>query len=308
MRVLVTGGTGFIGREVVKALACHDHVVTVLARRPISVPDGVQLKSGSILDATSLKAALKGQEAVIHLVGIITEAREQTYERIHSQGTAHVLEAAQGAGVQRWLQMSALGTRPNAVARYHQSKWVAEELVRNSPIAWTIHRPSLVHGPGDGFINLFNKIASLSPCILLPGGGKNLLQPVTVQDVAQCFVRSLSCSTTVHQTYDVCGVDRLTMRRVVETLLEVTKRRRFILPLPAVIASISAKLGEFLYPAITGHGPPLNRDQLLMLREDNIGDPEPMKRDMGITPSPFKQALQEWLIPVGVPGETTPGM
>jgi uncharacterized protein YbjT (DUF2867 family) len=296
MRVLVTGGTGFIGREIVKGLVSQNHVVTVLARRPVTVPDGVLIKRGSILDATSLKAAMVRQEAVLHLVGIITEAREQTYERVHTQGTANVLETANAAGVQRWVQMSALGTRLKAVARYHQSKWAAEELVRNNPIPWTIHRPSLVHGPGDGFINLFNKIASFSPCILLPGGGKNLLQPVTVHDVAQCFIRCLTSPSTLGRTYDVCGADRLTMRRAIEILLEVTHRRRLILPLATELASVPARLGEIFYPAITGHGPPLNMDQLRMLAEDNVGDPEAMKRDMGIIPLPFKQALQEWLI------------
>lgn len=171
--------------------------------------------TGDVLDPASLVAAMKDVNAVVHLVGIIHETPRVSFEQAHVEATANVLAAACVAGVTRFVHMSALGTRPEAVSRYHQTKWAAEELVRQSGLDWTILRPSLIYGPGDKSLNFL--AAFLRPPFdfwnfyTLPnlGGGTARVQPISVDEVAQSFVRALSNSAAVGKTYDVCGMESL---------------------------------------------------------------------------------------------------
>ena len=151
MRVFVTGATGFVGREILSRLHVAGHFVRILARNPRSrrVQEllkhySAEVHGGDVLDAASLEGSLKDMEAVIHLVGIISEIGRNTFENIHARGTENIVTAARNAGIRRFVQMSALGTRPNAASRYHQSQWAAEEFVRQSGLAWTIFRPSII--------------------------------------------------------------------------------------------------------------------------------------------------------------------
>jgi NADH dehydrogenase len=295
MRVLVTGGSGFVGRAVVAELRAHGFGIRVLARGTRGVVDGVETVRGSVADGTGLEEACRGCDAVIHLVGIIAEVGTQTYRRVHVDGTRNLLAAARVAGIRRWVQMSALGTRAGAVAEYHRTKWEAEELVRGSGLEWTIHRPSIVFGPGDGFAGFFERMSRWSPVLPLIGGGGMQFQPIAVEDVATCFVRALGRTSAVGKTYDLCGRERFTLRAILERVLEVTGRRRLLLPVPWAIAGIQAWMAEWVFAGILGKTPPLNRDQLRMLREDNIGDPGPMIRDYGLEPSGFGLGLRRAL-------------
>ena len=139
MKVLVTGATGFVGGEIVRELHQAGHSICFLARNPgdrcaqeLISHYAAEIKTGNVLEAESLTGAVSGVDAVIHLVGIISEAGESTFENVHTRGTQNMIAAAQKAGVKRFIHMSALGTRPNAVSRYHKSKWAAEEAVRQS--------------------------------------------------------------------------------------------------------------------------------------------------------------------------------
>ena len=165
MRVLVTGATGFVGREVLRQLHHQGHSIRILARNLASRQAqeatsrwGAELHRGDVLEPASLEGALNGIEAVIHLVGIISEVGESAFEKVHTRGTQNMVAATRQASIRRFIHMSALGTRPNAASRYHRSKWAAEELVRSSGADFTIFRPSLIYGPEDQFINLFAKI------------------------------------------------------------------------------------------------------------------------------------------------------
>ena len=196
MKVLVTGATGFVGREIVRQLHAAGHTIRILARSPHSprVQEavsrcGAEVHPGDVLDAASLDGALNGMDAVIHLVGIISEVGESTFENVHTRGTGNMVAAARQAGVRRFVHMSALGTRPNAVSRYHQTKWAAEELVRHSGLDFTIFRPSLIYGPEDQFVNLFARMIRLSPVVPLMGSPRARFQPVPVETVAAAFVR-----------------------------------------------------------------------------------------------------------------------
>jgi uncharacterized protein YbjT (DUF2867 family) len=299
MKVFVTGGTGFVGREVVRQLLAEGHTVRILARlsNADGLPAGVEVKRGDVTDPASFADGMTGVDAVIHLVGIISECGAGTYENVHTVGTAGILANSMSAGVRRFIQMSALGTRPGATSRYHRSKWAAEELVRKSGLDWTIFRPSVIYGPEDHFVNLFARISRWSPALPVIGDGKTKLQPGPVGDVARCFVASLSEPRSIGQTYDLCGADRLTLPEVLDAILEVAGRLRIKLRIPMPIAKLQAAALETIYPLVLRRAPPLNRDQLIMLGEDNVGDPQPANALFGLKPVSFREGIAAYLRP-----------
>jgi len=179
MKVFVTGASGFVGEEILQQLHQAGHSIRILARNPhstqaqnLAAKYGAKLHPGNVLDAPSLKGSLTNIDAVIHLVGIISEIGSNTFENVHIGGTQNVVAAAQSAGVGRFIHMSALGTRPNAAACYHQSKWAAEQIVRNSGLDYTIFRPSIIYGPRDHFVNLFARLSRFSPILPVMGDGR----------------------------------------------------------------------------------------------------------------------------------------
>ena len=233
---------------------------------------------GNILDSASLGPALDGTDAVIHLVGIISEIGENTFENVHTRGTQNLLAAARSAGIKRFVHMSALGTRPNAVSRYHKTKWAAEEAVRNSALDYTIFRPSLIFGPQDQFVNLFAKIIRFSPIVPILADDRAHFQPVAIEDVASAFVRALNEPKSIGQTYDLCGPEALTLRQIVDAICRAMGRRRLKLRVPLFLSRLQANFLEFIFPLLFGKAAPLNRDQLIMLHEDNPGQPQPANR------------------------------
>ena len=300
MRVLITGATGFVGRAVCEAVVREGHSVRRMARgnrsQALDTPN-VSMESvrGSVLCPEDLRRALQGCDAVIHLVGIIGEIGDQTFERVHQEGTLRVVEAALACGVRRMVHMSALGTRPSAVSRYHQTKWAAEEAVRASGLDWTVFRPSVIYGPGDGFVNLFARMSRWSPVLPVIGQGTALLQPVSVEGVAQAFARALNSKDAVHQTYDLCGPDRLTLPQVLQAILRVTRRRRLIARIPRSLAWYPTAVLEQVFPRILRRPAPLSRDQILMLEEDNVGHPEAAERDFQIRSIHFAEGIGAFL-------------
>jgi uncharacterized protein YbjT (DUF2867 family) len=302
MKVFVTGASGFVGQEILRQLHGAGHAVRILARHPRSndvqadaARYGLEVHSGNVLDASSLAGALDSIDAVIHLVGIISEVGANTFENVHTRGTENLVVAAQKAGVKRFIQMSALGTRPKAVARYHRSKWAAEEFVRQSGLDWTIFRPSIIYGPRDHFVNLFAGISRWSPVLPVMGSGQAKLQPVPVGDVAACFAGALTTPQSSGQTYDLCGPEVLSFVGVLDNILAATGRKRLKLHIPMGLARFQAALLEFISPRLLGKAPPLNRDQLLMLNEDNVGNPEPANALFGVNPIPFRKGIEAYL-------------
>lgn len=297
MDVVVTGGTGFVGREVVRQLVRTGHRVRTLSRNGGSSAPGVTGFRGSILQPSTATPAFEGAQAVIHLVGIIAELKDQTFSHVHQEGTEAALEAARQAGIQRFVHMSALGTRPNAVSRYHQTKWAAEERVRNSGLAWTVFRPSLIYGPGDGFVNLFDRMARWSPVLPVIGSGMSQVQPVAVEDVARAFTQALIRPECHQRTLDLCGPDALPFRDLLRLILKVSHRHRMVLPMPLPWARLQALIMEWAFPQLLGVASPLTRDQILMLQENNIGDPRPAGLLLDWTPCPLQAGLERMLSP-----------
>jgi len=191
--------------------------------------------------------------------------------------------------------MSALGTRANAVSRYHKSKWAAEEAVRKSGLDFTIFRPSLIYGPKDHFVNLFAKIIRWSPIVPVLGRPDAKFQPVSVEAVAASFVKALTEPKSIGRTFDLCGPETLTMPELLDSILAVMRRRRLKLNVPDWISKVQAAFLEFVFPHLLRRPTPLNRDQLIMLREDNVGDGKVGRELFGWEEIGFKQAISRYL-------------
>jgi NADH dehydrogenase len=256
---------------------------------------GVEIHVGNILNPESLRGALKEIDAVIHLVGIISEVGEGTFENVHVRGTENVVAAAHEAGVKRFIHMSALGTRANAVSRYHRTKWEAEEIVRGSGLEFTIFRPSLIFGPRDMFVNLFAKMIRFSPIVPIIGRKDAKFQPVAIETVAGAFVKSLTETRAIGQTFELAGSETFTMSEIVDEILAVMNRKRLKVHVPAAISRIQAGFLELLFPKILRKGAPLNRDQLIMLQEDNVGNALPANELFRLRPVAFREGIGKYL-------------
>jgi len=266
--VFVTGGTGFVGRSIVRRLLSQGERVRLLDRgkqHRFVQDEKIEWIRGEIGSRESLLHGVKGADAVIHLVGILVEPDGQTFEKLHIEGTQNVVEAMRQSGVRRLLHMSALGTRPNAASRYHQTKWQAEALVQSSSLDATIFRPSLIFGREDRSVNLLAKWASYSPVVPVLGPGENRLQPVWVEDVSDCFVRALKNPTSHGKRYALCGPQTYTFNELVDLILQIKKISRPKIHLPIWAMRGPAGLTERIFLR-----PPLTRDQLILLQEDNI--------------------------------------
>ncbi len=298
MKVLLTGGTGFVGRAMLPHLVSAGHEVRLLARRPdapaartLASSPAISIVTGDVLDAASLVQAARGIDAIIHLVGIISEVGPNTFENAHTRATHHALHAARENGATRFLQMSALGTRPQARSRYHQTKWAAEQAVRQSGLDWTIFRPSLIYGRDDHVITMVTRLAQWSPFVPVLGRGRAQLQPVAVEVVAEAFCRALHEPRSRERTYDLGGPERLTFPEILDTILAACGRRRFKLHVPLWLARAQAAVFEAVFPSLLGQAPPLNRDQILMLEEDNVGDPEPADTLFHLRHETFREGI-----------------
>jgi NADH dehydrogenase len=302
-RVFVTGATGFVGAAVVQDLLSRGYSINALVnRRGLDDDHGgaVQAVRGSLHDDAALDEGTRGCEAIIHLVGIINEnpSRGLTFERIHHEGTMHVLAAARRHGVRRYLHMSALGVRAGAVSDYHRTKYLAEEEVRASGLDWTIIRPSVIHGPGGEFMQMAAGWArgTKPPFLFMPyfgagllgRGGAGGLQPVYVEDVARAFAEALSNSNTIGEVYLLGGPDVLTWPQMLRLISQaVVGRRRLVMPLPVWKAKL---LASVLPRAML----PFNRDQVIMSQEDSTCDLTKFIDDFGWTPRGFEDALSTY--------------
>jgi NADH dehydrogenase len=285
--ILITGGTGFVGRHVVARLVEAGEAVRVLARSRPGLA-GAEIAQGDVTDPAVVAAAARGCDAVIHLVGIIRERGDATFQSVHVEGTRAVLRACQEAGVPRLLHMSALGSRPHARSRYHQTKWEAEELVRASGLAATIFRPSVIVGPVGGFLPEVRGLLHRGPVIPIIGSGKSLLQPVWIEDVVSCFVAALARPATVGHAYEIAGPETFTFEQIVALVAEAEGVRKRRLHLPVAMVRPAVWMMSRLV-----RGFPLTSEQLTMLLEDNVCDTSAMREDLGVEPDSIRGHLRE---------------
>ncbi len=267
-RIFLTGGTGFVGRSIIEALG--DRPLRVLVR---DQADGariaalnVEIVTGDVTKAESLRGLLAGCEAVVHLVAIIEEEGGATFDSVIRGGTINVVREAQRAGVRRFLYMSALGTRNDPRFGYFEAKWQAEKAVEQSGIPWTIFRPSVIFGPGDGFVTTLANLIKTAPLIPVVGAGRSLFQPIAAQEVAAAYVRALDDPTTAGHIYELGGGKTYTYEGLLDALSErlgVSKRKVHVpTGLMKAVVRLSSPLPRTLRPPVTS-------EQLKMLAIDN---------------------------------------
>ena len=270
MRILVTGGTGFVGPHIVQALRDGGHDVRALVREPGRAASleglGVELVVGDLSDAASLRAAVADCEAVVHLVAILT-GKPADFERVMTQGTRDLVDAAKAAGVRRFVLMSALGTSEATkdLVPYYGAKWAMEQTVRGSGLEHVIFRPSFVFGRDGGALAQFLKIARLAPITPIVGPGTQRLQPIWVDDVAAYFRAGVERPEAANRTFELGGPDAVTWNEFWERLKRSSGNRRPSIHLPFGLMRAQAAVLE-LFPS-----PPVTRDQLTMLQAgDNV--------------------------------------
>jgi uncharacterized protein YbjT (DUF2867 family) len=278
LRVLVTGGTGFVGTHVVNALERRGHSVAVLARDPERARNRynrpVEVVAGNVLDPASIARAAAGRDAIVHLVGIIFQTRTQTFDAMHRVASAHVVAAAKDRGLRRLLHMSAMGASEDAPSEYGRTKAAGERAVRESGLDWTIFRPSLIFGPGDGFFSGLAPIVRRNPGFIpVIGNGRTRFMPVSVYDVARVFADSLEKPETIGRVFEVGGPQTFTLDELyLEIARAVGKPRKRRLHFPLWWGRLLARGFERMYRLGLLDAPPLTRDQLKSLSRDNVAD------------------------------------
>lgn len=270
-RVFVTGGTGFVGGNIRRALGARPLRLLVRDRvRYAQLTTGdVELVEGDVTRPDSLRGAMDGCEAVVHLVAIISEEGGATFDGVIRQGSVNVVEEAKRAGIRRVLHMSAMGTLDDPRYGYFEAKWQAEQAVKGSGIPWTIFRPSIVFGPGDGFINVLAGLVRVGPVIPVVGDGKSRFQPVAVEEVAESFERALDDPTTVGQTYELGGGQIYTYEQLLDVIAAKLGKKKPKVHVPVGLMMPVVRLTKPLPKALR---PPVTEEQLKMLSIDNSSD------------------------------------
>jgi NADH dehydrogenase len=296
--ITVFGGTGFIGRHLVRRLASRGERVRVAVRHPevglflktLGEVGQIDLAAANLRDADSVARAVEGADAVVNCVGILFQSGRQRFAKIHGEGAGLVARAAAAAAAGAMVHVSAIGADAGSPAAYARTKAAGEAAVKAAFPSAAILRPSVVFGPEDQFFNRFAALARISPALPLIGGGKTRFQPVYVGDVAAAIVAALNDPAAAGKIFELGGPRVYTFRDLMRIVLRETGRRRLLLRLPFALAMIQGLFLELL-PT-----PPLTRDQVRLLRRDNVADPaRPGLRELGIDPTPVEGMVETYL-------------
>ena len=311
--VTVFGGSGFLGRHLVRRLARTGAVVRVATRDPVGAaalkPMGdvgqIVPVYADISNRAQIDAAVAGADTVVNLVGILVGSGRQTFETAHVEGAAKVAAAATAASARRFVHVSALGADAASPSAYARSKAAGEAAVRTAFPAAVVLRPSVVFGPEDNFFNLFAGIMRLSPVLPIFGPGEDgtRFQPIYVGDVADAIMKAALDRNVQGKTYEIGGPTVYSFRALMQLLLSVTGRRRLLVPVPFALAAIAAWFLQIL------PNPLLTCDQVALLRQDNVvGKGAATLADLGIDPTPAEAILPSYLaryrLPVTLTGRT----
>jgi len=266
--VVVFGGTGFLGRRVVARLRAGGAVVRAAARRPDrGVPAGVEAVEADVRDERTVAAALAGARAAVNAVALYVERGEDTFEAVHVRGAETLARCAGQIGLEGLVHVSGIGADPASPSAYVRARAAGEARVRAAFPGACILRPSVLFGPGDAFLCTLDAITRLAPVVPLFGAGRTRLQPVYVEDVAKAAVRALENPAARGAVFELGGPEVLAYREAIARVLRHRRRRRLLLPVPWVLWSLLAALLAAL------PSPPFTRDQLALMRRDNVADP-----------------------------------
>jgi len=268
MKVLVTGGTGFVGQNLCRELHERGHDVTAMARHPddSNLPAGVTTVAGDVSAYDSIEGAFEGQDAVVNLVALSPlfkpSGGNEMHDTVHRQGTENCLRAAEEHGVERFVQMSALGADPDGDTAYVRAKGRAENAVEDSGLDWVVFRPSVIFGEGGEFVSFTKKLAPpyLTP---LPGGGETRFQPIWVGDLVPMLADAVEDETHVGNVYEIGGPEKLTLAEIAKLVHRAAGRSATVVPVPMALAGVGLSVAG----AIPGF--PMGADQYRSLKFDN---------------------------------------
>jgi NADH dehydrogenase len=300
--VTVFGGSGFVGRSVVRALCKRDYRVRVAVRRPelaghlqpLGKVGQIHAVQANLRYPASVEAAMRDSQVAINLVGILTEGGAQTFEAVQAKGAETVAKAASASGA-RMVHVSAIGADENSLSAYARAKAAGEKAVLAAVPSATILRPSVMFGPEDQFTNRFAALARISPALPLIGGGVNRMQPVYVGDVASAVADAVDGKAKSGAVYELGGPEVLTMREILEIILAITERKRMLIPLPFGLAKFKAMFLQFAPGALK-----LTPDQVALLRTDNVVSDAAKAagltlEGLGITPDSMEAIAPQYL-------------
>jgi len=290
-RVCIIGGSGFVGRAIVRQAIRAGYHVTVACRHPEKaralIVEGVRLVQADLSDGRGLDTAISQADCVINLVGLLFERGRYDFDTVHVHGTEHVLAACKRHHVRQYLHMSAMGAGSVPASTYSRSKGDAEGYVRQCGMAWTIIRPSIIYGTGDSFFNKFKTMSATLP--LLPViQPETRFQPIWVEDVARVFVASIGNRHVHEQTYELAGPKTYSFMELMTLLMTTLQRKRLLLPMPNIAAKLLAGISRLL-PT-----PLLTSDQLLLLQHDNVATAEAFPAQFG-KPNDLESILPNYI-------------
>lgn len=296
--ITIFGGSGFIGRHLVKRLAEQGWGIRIAVRRPsranflktLGEVGQITPIRAPLQDPAAIETAVADAQAVVNLVGILYQKGRQGFAAVHGRGAGEVARAATAAGVESLVHVSSIGAEETAEADYARSKGAGEAAVRSAFPEAVILRPSIVFGPEDAFFNRFAALTRLLPALPLIGGGRTRFQPVYVGDVAEAIVTGLATPACRGKTYELGGPRQYSFKELMEVLLLEIGRKRLLAPVPFKIAHLEAALLELL-PV-----PPLTRDQVRLLRHDNVVSEGALTlADLGIEPTALEVIIPTYL-------------
>ena len=295
---MVFGGSGFVGRYMVKRLAQRGYVVRVGVRdpdratflKPMGNLGQIVPMAASVRDDASVAALVAGAEVVVNCVGILYETGSQTFQALHAEAPGRIGRAAAAAGVRHVVHVSAIGADAASPSVYARTKAEGEAALRAAFPAAVVLRPSIVFGPEDNFFNQFAALAQVLPALPVFGGGRTRFQPVYVGDVADAAMAALDRVEAAGKTYELGGPKIYTFREILEFILRTTGRKRFLVSIPYSVGALQARLLELLPK------PLLTRDQLLLLQRDNVVSPGALTlADLGIAPKAVEAIVPTYL-------------
>lgn len=286
--VVVTGAAGFVGSRTCAMLTERGVKVRALVRNATKAAERLghlklEIRSGDVRDAESMRSACQGAGAIVHLAAIAIEKGGESYEKTNAEATQNVIDAAKAESVERFIDMSQNGADSKSPYRFLNSKGTAEDMVRESGLKWTVLRPSVIFGPGDEFVNVLARLVRLSPVLYpLPGGGVARFQPVAVGDVAQAIVKCLEDDATIGHSYDLGGAVPVTLRQMAERILVAMNASRILVGVPVGVLRPIIAIAQRLLPH-----PPVTTGLLELLDVDNVVPRNDLVGELGISPVPF---------------------
>jgi len=298
--VTVIGGSGFLGRYAVRALAKEGWRIRVAMRRPHLAPElrvmgdvgQIELVQANLRDENSVARALTGAEAVVNLVGLLYESGRQRFDALHVTAAGAAARLAAAAGARTFVQVSAIGADAASTAVYARTKAEGEAAVRGAFPTAVVLRPSVVFAEEDDFFNRFGAMAAVSPALPLIGGGGTRFQPVYAGDVGAAVAAALKRPDAAGGLYELGGPSIYTFKELMALILKETRRRRLLVPIPFPLAELMGQAAQLL--ALTPFAPPLTRDQVELLKSDNVAS-GPGLADLGVVATPLESIVPTYL-------------